>query len=176
MLTGLGENVFTMVGAATTVYGAEAGFPATASPMRATPEVVLVNAPPGATPTTVLVITQLVPIPRVPPANWKLAVPFTAVTVPPPQLPTAAVASFCNEPGYASVNATPVTAIPVLFVRVKVIVDAAPPTSNTDAEKAFVIETLPENNVADAVVPVPPLVEVTFPVVFTSEPAAVAMT
>ena len=62
-----------------------------------------------------------------------------------------------------------------MLVSTNVIVEI-PPTSKVGAENDLVIETLPTNNVADAVVPVPPLVEVTFPVVFTNVPAAVAMT
>lgn len=91
-LTVAGEKLFATVGAPTTVNGAEAGLPGVASPVRVTPEVVLINAP-GDTPVTCLVIVQLAPMPNSPPENAKLDVASAATTVP-PQVVVAANAEF----------------------------------------------------------------------------------
>ena len=163
--TRLGENVLTTVGAATTVYGALAGLPGTASPARVTPVVVLVKLPP-AVPVTCFVIAQLAPMPSAdaPPREITF-VRLVAVTAP-PQVFVAATALLSMPPGKVSENASVFTATPVLLVSTNVIVES-PPTSNVGAEKALVIETLPTNRVAEAVLPVPAFVDVTAPVVLT---------
>ena len=133
--------------------------------MRVAPLVVLVNTPPGAMPITSLVMVQLAPMASDPPGppSAKLVEPLVALTVP-PQVLVAAVFVFCMPPGYVSENATPVTATPVLLVSTNVMVERLP-TSKVGAENALVIDTLPTNKVAAAVVPLPALVEVTLPVV-----------
>ena len=98
LLTTAGEKDFTTVGAATTMYGALAGLPGTASPVRVTPVVVLVKLPP-AVPVTCFVIMQLAPMPSADaPLSDSTFVPFVAVTTPPHAL-VAAVALLTMPPG-----------------------------------------------------------------------------
>jgi hypothetical protein len=89
------------------------------------------------------------------------------------------VAATCRPAGKESVKATPVRAVPVLgFVIVKVSV-LTPPTATGFGENALTMlgaETDVTVSVSVPVLPVPPLVEVTLPVVFTLAPLVVAVT
>jgi hypothetical protein len=87
------------------------------------------------------------------------------------------VATF-NPAGKASVNPTPVNAVPVLgFVMVKVNI-VVPPILIVEGEKTLLIDAARALtvNVAEAVLPVPPGEELTVPLVFTREPMDVPLT
>src|SRR4029079_2580254 len=96
---------------------------------------------------------------------------------PQPGVAAFGVAATSRPAGNVSVKATPVSAVPALgFVIVKVSV-LTPPTGIEFGENALAIAGAESAvNVSVPVLPVPPLVEVTLPVVFTLAPAVVAVT
>jgi hypothetical protein len=103
--------------------------------------------------------------------------PATAVVVPPQVLPSAVGEATTNPAGKLSVNATPVSPKPG-FEFCKVNVSVVEPFSGIlDAPKTLVIVAgVATVRFADAVLPVPPLVEVTFPVVLVKFPDVVPTT
>jgi hypothetical protein len=105
---------------------------------------------------------------RVAPARLTDEEPATAVLVPAPQAPVRALGVDTTKPaGRVSVNATPVsaTAFAAGLVIVKVR-EVEPFTGSVAAPKDFVITGgLATVTFAEAVLPVPPFVELTAPVV-----------
>jgi hypothetical protein len=87
------------------------------------------------------------------------------------------VAATCKPAGNVSLNATPVSAVPAFgFVIVKVSV-LTPPTAIEFGENDLLIPgAVLTVSVSLPVLPVPPFVEVTLPVVFALAPAVVAVT
>ena len=112
--------------------------------------------------------TPLATIP--PPENAREEPPAMAVTTgePQPLVITFGIAALTSPPGYGSVNARPVMAEPAFgFVTVMVIVDV-PPGIIATGENAFVAVggvRVVTFSVAVAGAPVPPFVELIFPVV-----------
>jgi hypothetical protein len=133
---------------------------------------------PDAVPVTFTVTVQLLLAAMVPPVSEMLPEPATAVAVPPQVLVSPLGVATTSPAGKVSVNATPVsaTALAPGLVMVKVK-DVVPFSGIAAAPKALAIDggatTLIE---ADAVPPVPPSVDVTFPVVLFCVPAAVPVT
>src|ERR1700687_3903244 len=114
----------------------------------------------------------------VPPLRLIEVLPAVAVNVPPHVLVAFGVAATCRPPGKVSVTATPLKAVPVLgLVMVKVRVEV-PPTATLVGEKALLIlgGATTVREVVLLVVPVPPLVELTAPVVLDLVPAVVPVT
>jgi len=115
----------------------------------------------------------------VPPAKVNVVLPAAGAKVGVPQLlvVTFGVAATSKPAGKASVNATPVNAVPVFgFVIVKVSVEV-PPTAIGSGAKFFAIDgALKTVNVSVPVLPVPPFVEVILPVVLILAPMLVAVT
>jgi hypothetical protein len=114
---------------------------------------------------------------RVPPDRLAAPAPATAVAVPPHVLLRPGVDATANPAGKVSVNATFVRATLVFgFVMLKVNV-VVPFRETLAAPNAFVIAgALATVRFAEAVLPVPPLVALTLPVVFVNWPDAVAVT
>lgn len=114
----------------------------------------------------------------VPPVNDMLPEPATAVAVPPQVLVIPFGVATTIPAGSVSVKATPVsaTALAAGFVTVKVS-DVVPFNGMFEEPKALAIEGADTTlMLADAVPPVPPSVEVTFPVVLFFVPALVPVT
>jgi hypothetical protein len=133
---------------------------------------------PEAVPVTFTVSVQLLLAATVPPVSETLPEPATAVAVPPHVLVKPFGVATTMPTGKVSVNATPVsaTALAAGLVMVKVN-DVVPFNGIAAAPNALAIDggatTL---MLADAVPPVPPSVDVTFPVVLFCVPAAVPVT
>lgn len=111
------------------------------------------------------------------PARLMLPDPATAVAVPPQVLLRAGVGAITRPAGRLSVNAIPVSAVVVFGLVILKVSEVIPFSGMLAAPKAFVIvggvATL---RLALAVLPVPPLVEVTLPVVLVYWPAAAPVT
>src|SRR6476646_5881398 len=103
--------------------------------------------------------------------------PATAVAVPPQVLLKAGVGATTRPAGRLSVNAIPVSEVVVFGLEMLKVSDVVPFSGITAAPKALVmvggVATL---KFAEAVFPVPPLVEVTLPVVLVNWPAAAPVT
>jgi hypothetical protein len=174
--TDAAPKAFVIVGGIATVRFAVAVLPVPPF-VDVTAPVVFVNWP-DAVPVVFTVIVQFVFVAIVPLVNDTLPAPATAVAVPPHVLVRPLGVATTIPAGSVSVNATPVsaTALAAGFVIVKVS-DVVPFSGITAAPKAFAIEggatTL---MLADAVPPVPPSVDVTFPVVLFLVPALVPVT
>src|SRR6266567_1017391 len=166
-------NDFVMVGGLATVTLADAVLPV--------PPLVEVTVPvvlfftPEVVPVTFTVNVQLLLTAIVPPVSETLPEPATAVAAPPQVLVNPFGVATTMPAGNVSVNATPVsaTAFAPGLVMVKVS-EVVPFSGRFAAPKALAIDggatTL---MLADAVPPVPPSVDVTFPVVLFCVPAAV---
>ena len=104
---------------------------------------------------------------RVPPARVMVPLPATAVIVPLPQEPvTLGVAATTTPAGRLSVNATPLRALNVLgFVMVKLNVLLLFNAMLMGLNDLVMVGGATTVTLADAVLPVPPLVELTAPVV-----------
>src|ERR1700687_5872221 len=113
----------------------------------------------------------------VPPLRLIEVLPAVAVNVPPHVLVAFGVAATCRPPGKVSVTATPLKAVPVFgLVMVKVRVEV-PPTATLVGEKPLLmLGGATTVRPADAVLPVPPLLEVTLPLVLVYDPATVPVT
>lgn len=129
---------------------------------------------PAVVPVTFKLKVQLLLVATVPPVNETLPEPAVAVGVPAQVLFIFGVEATTSPAGRASVNATPVrdAELAAGFVIVKVS-DVEPLTATVDAPNALLIV-----GGADAfrvavllAVPVPPLLELTAPVVFGKLPA-----
>jgi hypothetical protein len=102
------------------------------------------------------------------PASAAEPLPAVAVVVPPPQLPLRPFGVAITRPaGKVSVNATPVSVNPEFGFVMLNVSDVVPFSGMVVAPKVFVIDGGDATvRFAVAVLPVPPLVEVTAPVVF----------
>jgi hypothetical protein len=152
------------------------GAPATASPARVAPLVVL-----GRVPAVLLVTVRVMVQPAsgtLPAVTAKLVTPAAALLVTPVQVPpTAPLASCILES--VSVKARPVTAAPVPLMIWKLIVEVAP-EAMVDGLKDLTMPSLPTVRVAVAVPPGPALAPVvvllTCPVVLVYAPAVALCT
>jgi hypothetical protein len=114
----------------------------------------------------------------VPPVSATLDEPAAAVTIPVPQVPVSPLGVDTTRPaGNGSVKATPVSAIEALeFVIVKLSgVEAARPIEAAPND-LLMLGGVPTVKFAVAVLPVPPLVELTAPVVFVNDPGVLPVT
>jgi hypothetical protein len=156
-------NDLLMVGGDTTVRLALAVFPV--PPLVEVTWTLLFNVP-AELPFT---LTETAHVPLVasePPARLTEPAPAVAVTVPPQVLVALGVAATTIPLGNVSLNAKPVNArlaLGLVMLNVTVLV---PPSATEVGLKLLEIEgAVPTLRLAVAVFPVPPLVEVTFPVV-----------
>jgi len=169
-------NALVMDGGAATVKFAVAVLPV--------PPLVELTAPlvlvywPDAVPVTFTTRVQLVLTAMLPPVRLMLVEPATAVAVPPQVFERPFGVETTSPVGNVSVNATPVSATAfaagLVMVKVSVVV---PFNGMVAAPNAFAIDGgATTSMLAEAVPPVPPSVDVTFPVVLFCVPAAVPVT
>src|SRR5882724_622054 len=169
-------NALLIVGGAATVRLADAVLPV--PPFVEVTFPVVLFFTPEVVPVTFAVSVQVLLTAIVPPVSEMLPEPATAVAVPPHVLVKPFGVAITRPAGKASVNATPVsaTAFAPGLVMVKVS-DVVPLRGTEAAPNALAIDggatTL---MLADAVPPIPPSVDVTFPVVLFCVPAAVPVT
>jgi hypothetical protein len=174
---GFGANALVMLGGEIAVKVAVPVLPVPPL-VEVTLPVVFTFAPPLVEVT--LTVTAQVPLAAIVPPE-KLTDVFPAdgakVGEPQPEVVTFGVVATCKPAGNESVKATPVSAVLGFgFVIVKVSV-LTPPTATGSGENALAMPGGEiTNKVSVPVFPVPPLVEVTLPVVFTFEPLVVAVT
>src|SRR5713101_753853 len=109
-----------------------------------------------------------------PPLKLMVVSPAAGANVPPHVLLEPGTAATCRPSGKVSLTATPLKAVPVLgLVMVKVRVEV-PPTEVLVGEKALLmLGGATTVTLAIAVLPVPPLVEVTLPLVLVYCPAVI---
>jgi hypothetical protein len=172
-----GENALAMLGGPMTV--------SVSVPVLPVPPLVEVTLPvvltfgPAVVAVTLTVTVQVPLAVIVPPEKLSDVLPAAGAKVgePQPEVEALGVAATCNPAGNVSVKATPVRELPVFeLVTVKVSV-LTPPTAIGLGEKALAMLGGPMTvSVSVPVLPVPPLVEVTLPVVLTFGPAVVAVT
>lgn len=164
------------VSGAVTVKLAEAMLPGPPLVELAAP-VVLVKVPPDV-PVTFNVIVQVAPKASAPPLSEMIVLPATAVAVPAQPFVNPGVGATAKPEGSVSKNATPdsltVFAAGLVMVKVRLVVPfsampAAPKASAIEGGAATAI-------VAEALLPVPPSVDATLPVVLIGAPAAVPVT
>jgi len=111
------------------------------------------------------------------PARLMLPDPATAVAVPPQVLLRAGVGAITGPAGRVSVNAIPVSAVVVFGLVILKVSEVVPFSGMLAAPKAFVIVGgVATVRFAEAVLPIPPLVEVTLPVVLVNWPEAAPVT
>jgi hypothetical protein len=144
-----------------------------------TAAVVLFIVPP-LVPVTFIVMVQEVLAAREPPARFTEVAPELAVKVPPQVSETPGVAATANPAGNVSENETPVMAIVFGFVIVKVRVVVPFRATDVAPKDLVIVGGLATLILADAVLPVPPSFEETFPVVLfftpTVEPVTFTLT
>jgi hypothetical protein len=160
--TDAAPNALLMLGAATTVRVAEAVLPV--PPLADVTLPVTLFFTPAVAPVTVTLKVQVPPGAIDAPLSEIVRVAATVVTVP---LQAEKLASTMLSPvGRTSVKATPVRVlVELVLVMVNVRVDV-PPTAIEVGLKALLIEGAPTTvMLAEAVLPVPPLLDVTLPVV-----------
>src|ERR1051326_1862297 len=133
---------------------------------------------PTCTPVTFNVIEHDPFAARPPPERLMEPEPAAAVTVPPQPLFVNPFGVATTRPaGSVSLKATPVSAIDVFGLLMLNVSDVLAFSRMLAAPNALVIVGgLATVRLAEAVLPVPPLVEVTFPVVFVYWPAAAPVT
>jgi len=145
------------------------------------PDSVEVTAPvvlfftPTVVPVTFTEKVQLLLAGIVPPVSDTLPDPATAVMVPLPQLPDNPFGVATTNPaGRLSVNATPVSPSPLFGLLMVKLSDVVAFNGIVDTPNVLLIVGADATvMLADAVLPVPPLVEVTLPVVLVKLPDAV---
>jgi len=121
---------------------------------------------PAVVPCTFTETVQLALAAKVPAERLMLPDPATAVTVPPQVLLSALGVATTKPAGKLSVKAIPVSARLVLGFWIVNVSEVVPFSGMVAAPKALVIEGgVATVKLAEAVLPVPPLVEVTLPVV-----------
>jgi hypothetical protein len=121
---------------------------------------------PAATPVTFRLIVHEVFAASVPPARLIDPDPAAAVTVPLQVVVRLFGVATCSPAGSVSLNATPVRASDVFGLLSVKVSEVFAPTRMLAAPNALVIVGgVPTVKLAEAVLPVPPLVEVTLPVV-----------
>jgi hypothetical protein len=132
---------------------------------------------PACTPVTFRLIVHEPFAASVPPARLIEPEPAAAVAVPPQLLVSPLGVATCRPAGRVSVNATPVSARFVFGLLMLKVNDVLAFSRMLAAPKVFVIVGgVPTVRFALAVLPVPPFVEVTLPVVFVYWPAAAPVT
>jgi hypothetical protein len=169
----VGLKDLAMLGGATTVMLAEAVLPVPAL-LELTLPVVFVNTPADAPPTVTLNI-QLPLGATDAPVSEIVRVAATVVTVPPQaeKLPSATL----NPAGSTSVNATPVIVVEAFkFMMANVRVDVPPTAIEVGLKDLAMLGGLRTVMLAEAVLPVPPLVDVTLPVVLVKVPSEAPVT
>lgn len=163
-----------IVGGETTVIEAFEVLPVAAS-VEVT--VTLLFLTPAVVPVTLTETVQLALAARVPAERLTDPEPPTAVAVPPQVLLRFGVEATTRPAGRLSVNAMPVSVSPVFGLLMLKVSEVVPFSGIVAAPNAFVIlggeATV---RLADAVLPVPPLVEVTAPVVLVYCPEAAPVT
>jgi hypothetical protein len=114
----------------------------------------------------------------VPPDKLTVLLPAVAVIVPLPHVPVRPFGVATTSPeGKLSVNATPLSATPVLGLVIVKLREVEPLSGMLAAPKDLVIVGAAATvRLADAVLPVPPFVEVTLPVVLVNWPDAAPVT
>jgi hypothetical protein len=174
---GFGENALAILGAESTVNVSEPAFPA--PPLVEVTLLVIFTFAPLLVAVMLTLAVQMPLAAIVPPEKVNDVFPASGAKVgePHPEVVTFGVAATCRPAGNKSEKPTPVSAVPVFgFVIVNVSV-VTPPTATGFGENAFAMLGAESTiNVSVPVFPVPPLVEVTLPVVFTFEPLVVAVT
>ena len=144
-----------------------------------TAEVVLVLSP-GLVPVTLIENVQEAPAARVAPARLTPPLPAVAVIAPPPHAPVRPLGVATRSPaGNASVNATPVSAVTALGLLIVKLTDDVPPGVIDEGVRLLAIAggtNAFTPSVALATLPVPPLVEVTFPVTLVLSPGTAEVT
>src|SRR5882724_1290220 len=169
-------KTFVIIGGEATVRLAEAVLPV--PPFVEVTFPVVLFFTPEVVPVTFAISVQLLLAAIVPPVSEMLPEPATAVAVPPQVLVKPFGVATTTPAGKVSANATPVSAPAFApgLVMVKVS-DVVPFNGTLAAPNALAIDggatTL---MLADAVPPIPPSVDVTFPVVLFCVPAAVPVT
>lgn len=148
------------------------------------PALVAVTAPvvftcePAATPVMFTVNVQVLFAAIVPPVKLTFCDPPAAVIVPVPHVPLKPFGVETVSPaGNASLNATPVNAREALEFVIVNVREVEPPSPMEGAPNAFaMLGGVPTERLAVAVFPVPPFVEVTFPVVLVYWPETAPVT
>ena len=167
-------NALLMVGGAATVRLAVAVLPVPAL-VEVTAAVVLFFTP-GVVPVMLTAIVHVPAAAIVPPEKLRVVSPAFGAKVPPQLVLAPGVEATAKPEGRGSVKATPRScfdALGLVMVNVSVVV---PLGGMFAAPKALLIDGGDRTvTVADAVPPVPPWVEVTFPVVLFFNPAVVAV-
>lgn len=164
------------VGADVTVTLAEAVFPVPPL-IELTAPVVLVKVPPDV-PVTFNVTAQLPPAAIEPPLSEMLVLPATAVAVPAQLFVNAGVVATTRPEGRLSENAKPDSAtvftagLVIVNVRLVLAFSAMLETPKASAMTGGATTAM----LAEELLPVPPSVEETLPVVLVEEPAAVPVT
>jgi hypothetical protein len=122
---------------------------------------------PVVVPCTLTETVHDVPEARVPAARLTVEDPAAAVAVPPQVLLRLGVGATTNPEGRLSVKARPVSVRLVFGLLMVNVRDVVPFSGILAAPKALVIDAeLATVRFAEAVLPVPPFVDVTLPVVF----------
>jgi hypothetical protein len=168
-------NDFAIVGGAATVTDAFEVFPA---PAVVELTVTLLFFAPSVPPVTFTLNVQPALAANVAPARLTLPDPAKAVIVPPPQVPANPFGVATTNPaGNVSVNATPACAVEASGLPTTKVKEVDPPSATLATPKVFVtVAGVTTAKFADAVFPVPPLVEVTAPLVFVRLPEVVPVT
>jgi len=161
-------NVLAIVGGATTVIEALDVFPV---PPSVEVTCTLLFFTPAIVPCTFTVTVQLALAASVPPVRLTEPEPATAVAVPPQVLFNPLGVATTKPAGRVSVNAMPVSARVVFGLLMVNVSEVVPFSGMLAAPKAFVmLGGVATVRFAVAVFPVPPFVEVTFPVVLVYWP------
>src|SRR6266849_1444009 len=134
---------------------------------------------PAAVPVTFTLKVHDALVAKVAPDRVTLPEPAVAVIVPPPQLPARPFGAATTRPaGSVSVNATPVRGMVLAGGLAMVKLKLVEPFSGivTAPNALTIVGGVATARFAVAVLPVPPLVELTLPVVLTKLPEAVPVT
>lgn len=158
-------NVLVSVGGAITLRVAVDVLP---GPLSVAVTVTLLFLTPPVVAVTFTLKVQEAEAASVPPVRLTEDDPAVAVMVPAPQEPVRPFGVATTSPaGKLSVKATPVSELVVFGLVMVKLNEVVPPTAIVDAPKDLVmVGGVPTLRFAEAVLPVPPFVEVTLPVVF----------
>ena len=167
-------KAFAMVGGATTVMEALDVLPVPPSVEVTVTELFFT---PAVVPCTLTETVQLALAAKVPAERLMLPEPATAVTVPLQVLFNPLGVATTRPAGKLSVKATPLSATPVFGLVMVKVSDVVPFSGMVVAPNALAMDGgVTTVRLAVAVLPVPPLVEVTFPVVLVYWPEAAPVT
>ena len=171
----LGENALVLTGGANTVRTAVLLVVPVPPSVEDTALVVLLFTP-VVVPVTFTTTEQEVLLPTVPPDRLTEPEPATAVTAPPQLLVRPLGVETTRPAGRVSVNASPVS-VRLLGLLMVMVNEVDAPDGIVEAPNAFeIVGGLATVRLAVAVLPVPPLVELTLPVVLTYWPEAAPVT